>query len=89
MELCGLKAVLKASRRRSTAGCWYGLLRSSESSLLTSGAAAEESGVESVLEEYADVFGEPQGAENRDITHRIDLIDENARVPRPRVYRMS
>lgn len=59
MELCGLKAALKASRRRSTAGCWYGLLRSSESSLFASGAVAKDTGVEAVLEEYADVFGEP------------------------------
>lgn len=89
MELCGLKAVLKASRRRSTEGCWYGLLRSLESSLFASDVIAEKTGVEDVIAEYADVFKDPVGVEDRNVTHRIDLMDEMAPVPRPRIYRMS
>jgi hypothetical protein len=91
VELCGLKAVLKASRRRSTEGCWYGLLRSSEAGLFATGAtgAGQDTGVEEVLQEYADVFDEPKGPMTRDVSHRIDLVDETAPVPRPRTYRMS
>lgn len=62
MELCGLKAVLKASRRRSTAGCWYGLLRCTDAGLFSLSEAKEPKvpdGVEKVLKEYEDVFGEP------------------------------
>lgn len=42
-----------------------------------------------MLEEYSDVFGEPGLPPERSIKHRIDLHDEDAKVPRNRVYRMS
>lgn len=35
-----------------------------------------------LLDEFADVFTEPGLPPERDITHRIDLVDEGAAPPR-------
>ena len=40
VEMCGLKAVLKASRQRLTQGCWFGLFRCTDAGLFT--ASREE-----------------------------------------------
>jgi hypothetical protein len=42
-----------------------------------------------LITEFSDVFSEPTKPFERDIKHRIDLIDELAMPPRRRVYRMS
>ncbi len=35
------------------------------------------------------MFGDPPGPVDREVTHRIDLKDEQAPIPRPKMYRMS
>ena len=57
--------------------------------MLTSDVIAEKTGVEDVIAEYGDVFEDPVGVEDRNVTHCINLIDEMAPVPCPRIYRMS
>ena len=42
-----------------------------------------------LCEEFADVFERPGPAPDRPITHSIDLQDEAAAPPKPRLYRMS
>ena len=44
---------------------------------------------EKLLDEYADVFDPPGEPVEREIDHRIDLVDPNAPPPRSRLYRMS
>ena len=56
---------------------------------MTEGQEGPPPEIQSVLDEYSDVFGDPSGPVQRDVTHQIDLINEEAPVPRPRLYRMS
>ena len=39
--------------------------------------------------EYADVFETPSGVPDHKIKHRIDLIDENTQLPKPKQYCIS
>jgi hypothetical protein len=41
------------------------------------------------VDEFSDVFEEPALPVEREIKHKIDLVDELAMPPRRRVYRMS
>ena len=53
------------------------------------GAMSPPTRWDKLCEQYADVFELPGVPPTRDITHSIDLVDEQAQPPRPRVYRMS
>ena len=38
--------------------------------------------IAALRDEFADVFGEPGTPVHRELDHRIDLVDENAKPPR-------
>ena len=63
---------------------WLGLVKA----VAPSASNARESGLTSSIaglcNEYQDVFGEPGVPPHRELDHRIDLVDEAQRPPKPK-----
>lgn len=77
VELCSVDAICGVVRRGAVA--WFGLLRPTDTpATLDCGALVGEGNDtarwDALCEEYADIFAEPTGVPQRELTHAIDLV---------------
>ena len=65
------------------------LLATAIAGTVSTNGLATHSRLDRLTEEYADVFGDPQLPADRELQHRIELVNDRAPPFRHRQYRLS
>lgn len=73
-------------RANPEAADWFGFIKPSE---VETKPDVLDSSIAALCDEFSDIFTEPGKPVRRELDHRIDLLDESAKPPRQRQYRLS